>query len=185
MDAEESWGDRQTRVRFRDLMRRMLVVAAMVMVILALVGLWLMPARDPRVRAEREHGIKLPSTAVNIQCRGNAWHGFLDRGATALFEINGNDLAEFSGQFHVRSRRTPVRTSPADPLINGWNVWPQDARSHVPSNLEYGGFKRTWTGEAVPIEMLSCDSPTGDWLHVEFWKLPEASWLVKMYTDWN
>ncbi len=102
-----------------------------------------------------------------------------------MFEMDAADLAGFVSTLHVTSRQKPVSQVSCDPLVNGWNVWPRGADSFIPGNPQYGGFERTWTGEAVPLEMLSCASPTGDWLHVEFWKLEGGTLLAKVYTDWN
>lgn len=140
---------------------------------------------DSRMRAEAEHGIKLPPSARHLQCRGDAGLAVLDRGASTMFEMDGKDLAEFVAQLRITSRAAPVSTANADPLINGYNVWPQDSPTAVPGNAQYGGFRPTWERSATPVEMLSCESPTGDWLHVELWRLERGSMLVKMYTDWN
>lgn len=167
--------------------RSMLLGILAILAVILAVGAWRMtpPPADPRVRSERLHGILLPPSASGIQCRGDAWHWAPDRGETTLFEMKSADLAGFVGRLKVSSRNTPARTGPGDPTLNGWNVWPNTARSFVPGNRQYGGFSRTWTGDAVPVEMLSCASPTGDWLHVEYWKLAGDSLLVKMHTSWN
>lgn len=139
---------------------------------------------NSRLRAERQHGITLPPSANHIQCRGDAWRCFLDRGAATMFEMSTDDLPTFVGQLRIRSRSAPVRAA-GDPTINGYNVWPNGAATFVPGNLQYGGFRRTWLGDAAPVEMLSCWSPKGDWLHVELWRLERGMMLIKMYTDWN
>ena len=163
------------------------VVAAALGVGVALLVTWWLtsPPDNLRARLERIHGIHLPPSATNIQSHGDAWHGFLDRGEATLFEMSSSDLAGFVSGLKITSRNFPTRTTSADPTLNGWNVWPTTAKSFVPGNPQYGGFSRTWPGEAVPVEMLSCASPTGDWLHVEYWKLPGEAMLVKMFTDWN
>ncbi len=165
----------------------MTLVMFAIVVGVAVVWAWRMtpPPADPRVRSERLHGIHLPASARNIQCRGDAWHWAPDRGEATVFEMASGDLAGFVAGLTIMSREFPTRTTPADPTLNGWNVWPVTAKSFVPGNSQYGGFSRTWAGDAVPVEMLSCASPTGDWLHVEYWKLPGDSLLVKMFTDWN
>lgn len=155
--------------------------------ILSLVGLilWKMvPPSDLRTRFLAEHGIHLPPSAERIQCRGDYWKGFLDRGASAMFEMDSKDLATFLASLRVNSQTGPVSKVPGDPLINGYNVWPQGTPG-IPSNPQYGGFTRTFAGEAVPVESLSCVSPTGDWLNVEYWNLAGSKLLVKVYTDWN
>jgi hypothetical protein len=148
--------------------------------------LWkfMVPISDPRERAEHEHGLILPRSAHAIQCKGDAWHGFLDRGAATLFEMDQADLNAFVSQLRVQARTAPTSTK-GDPTINGWNIWPQSARTFVPGNQIYAGFQTTWTGTATPVEMLSCSSLTGDWLHVELWKLHDDAMIVKMFTDWN
>jgi hypothetical protein len=186
MNPEMEWGDAIKNAGIRSSIRGFLLPVGIVLLLAAAVVWWISPPpADPLVRAQRIHGIILPRTASNIQGRGDAWHGFLDRGECTVFEMDRSDLGGFVGQLKVNSRNTPVRTDHADPLVNGWNVWPTSAKSFVPGNGQYGGFKRTWSGDAVPVEMLSCASPKGDWLHVEFWKIPGDSLMVKMYTDWN
>jgi hypothetical protein len=95
-----------------------------------------------------------------------------------------NDLTTFVAQLRIRSRTKPVKAA-GDPKVNGYNVWPTGAQTFVPGNSKYGGFRCTWQGEATPVEMLSCSSSTGDWLHVELWRLEGGALLVKMFTDWN
>ena len=153
----------------------------------ALLVAWLItaPPDDLSARLERIHGIHLPATATSIQSRGDAWHGFLDRGEATVFEMQSADLAAFVGQLKVNFRNPPARKGPADPTLNGWNVWPIGAKSFVPGNPQYGGFHRTWSGDAIPVEMLSCSSPTGDSLHVKYWKLEGDTMVVKMFTNWN
>ena len=91
---------------------------------------------------------------------------------------------EFIAQLRIKSRTAPVQAL-GDPTVNGYNVWPKGVATFVPGDPLYCGFQRTWSGEAAPMEMLSCSSPTGDWLHVELWRLEGEAMLVKMYTDWN
>ena len=101
-----------------------------------------------------------------------------------MFQMRATELPLFLGQLRVASRSKPARTN-GDPTVNGWNVWPIFSATFVPGDRVYGGLKHTWRGDATPIEMLSCASPKGDWLHVEYWKLQDEEILVKMYTDWN
>ena len=140
---------------------------------------------DSRFRAEHDHGIRLPKSARGIQCRGDAWRGFLDRGAVTLFEMSNEDLESFLSQVRIRSRNRPAKVGDGDPCVGGWNVWPVGSPTACPGNPEYCGFRPTWRGSAVPIEMLSCHSPVGDWLHVEVWALSPTGLVVKLCTDWN
>lgn len=146
--------------------------------------IWL-SGSDPRLRAEQDHGVRLPPSAHHVQRRADGWlHSHLgDHGIATMFEMKTNDLPAFVGQLRIHSRRAPDRIR-GDPTQNGYNVWPQTS-TFIPGNDQYSGFRRTWSGEALPIEVFGCSSPKGDWLHVEIWKLEGTSMLVKMYTDWN
>src|SRR6476660_861380 len=123
----------------------------------AVIAVWslLFAPRDLRARAEHGHGVWLPASAAHIQCRGDEWHSFLDRGLVTMFEMSGNDLPQFIAQLKVRSRCSPAHSS-GDPTVNGYNVWPNGSATFVPGNPAYSGLKRMWRGEAVPLEMLSC-----------------------------
>jgi hypothetical protein len=136
-------------------------------------------------RAEREHGITLPSSTRDIQCRGDAWVGVMDRGASTMCQMASSDLPSFLSPLTITFRCGPTKSGPGDPCVNGWNVWPDSSPTAVPGNEEYGGFTKTWQGAAMPIEMLSCQSPVGDSLHVEVWSVETTSLVIKLYTDWN
>lgn len=131
-----------------------------------------------------DHKIVFPASAANFQNRGNSQIGFLDRGIATLLDIDRRDLDVFLSQLKISERRKPVKEQ-GDPTVNGWNVWPHDARTFVPGNEVFSGFKKTWDLEPVPIEMLSCQSPAGDWLHVEIWNLSDTRVLLKLHTAWN
>ena len=131
---------------------------------------------------QEAHGLIIPSSARNFQQVRTG--GSMDHCILSLFEINSNDVQTFISQLKVRSRNSPAKPGVGDPCVNGWNVWPANTSTFVPGNEELDVLKATWTGEAKPIEMLSCSSPKGDWLHVEIWSVGDHS-LVKLYTDWN
>jgi len=134
---------------------------------------------------ESDHKIVFPASAANFQNRGNSRIKILpDRGIATLVEIDRKDLDAFLAQLKINDRRKPV-VEQGDPMVNGWNVWPHDAKSFVPGNEVFSGFKKTWNVEPVPIEMLSCQSPAGDWLHVEIWNLSDTKVLLKLFTQWN
>jgi hypothetical protein len=133
---------------------------------------------------ESDHKIVFPASAANFQNRGNSNSFLPDRGIATLVEIDREDLDGFLAQLKINERRRPAKEQ-GDPTVNGWNVWPQDARTFVPGNEVFSGFKMTWDVEPVPIEMLSCQSPAGDWLHVEIWGLSNTKVLLKVFTDWN
>jgi len=104
-----------------------------------------------REQVEREHGGNLPPSAHDIRCNGDASRGALGRGAATIFEMSTNDFAAFVAQLHVNSRHGPAQGA-GDPTVNGYNVWPQGSATLVPGNKQYGGSKRTWQGEAVPVQ---------------------------------
>jgi hypothetical protein len=131
---------------------------------------------------ERAHGLKLPASARNFQLR--QWGGFLDKGIVSLFQIGKQDVPIFTRQLTIKERKLPIKRGPGDPTVNGQNVWPDKISTFVPGNLSLAGLKRTWSGEAVPSEMLSCASPKGDGLHVEIW-FTDTEAIIKLYTDWN
>jgi len=135
-----------------------------------------------RSSVEAAHGLKLPPSARNCQQRRVG--GLLDHGVLSLFELDENEVQNFVAQLKIKSRNSPAKAGAGDPSLNGWNVWPENAATFVPGNRDLGRLKRTWTSDAKPIEMLSCSSPKGDWLHVEIWSVGEHA-LVKLYTDWN
>lgn len=142
---------------------------------------------DSRERAENEHGIVLPPSASKIQCRGDGWlretpisGGFV----TTMFEMNPAETSAFLAPLHIRSRTGPAIAT-GSPSVNGWNVWPQGSPTFIPGNEQGGGWRNTWTGAATPVEMVSCDSPEGRFLHLEFWKLDSGPMLIKMCTVWD
>lgn len=114
-------------------------------------------------RIEREHGIVLPPSASGFRCAGDAWRKFFDRGASSIFILESKDLPAFKSQLSVNTQ----------------------AATHIPGNEIYQGIMHPWRPDASPLEVLSCDSPTGDWLHVEIWPIDDMHVAIWMYTDWN
>lgn len=146
--------------------RNRLLLAASLSVLLLLAlplvyFVWMITSQS-RARAEWEHGMVLPASAGKFQCRGDANHLFLDRGASTVFEMPATDLAAFKSGLKINPAR----------------------QTHVPGNAQYNGFAFPWTA-AAPLETLHCDSPKGDWLHLEIWPLASGRVGVWMYTDWN
>jgi hypothetical protein len=165
---------------------RTVTAKIVVVFVLAVAGIavWDGVVRNPADIVERCHGIKLPTSARNIQHKTSGGRGFLDRGALSLFEVDQEDVQSLVAQLSIKSRNPPARGGLGDPRQNGWNVWPERSATFVPGNTAFGGLRTTWQGVATPIEMLSCNSSKGDWLHVEIWSV-ERHTLVKIYTDWN
>src|SRR4051794_20168333 len=86
-------------------MRRDRIVHIGIVAIAALLFGAFLPTRlfpDPRSRIEHEHGVHLPDSASDFECKGDAQRGFLDRGASSAFLISSNDLAGFVSQLKVR-----------------------------------------------------------------------------------
>lgn len=135
-----------------------------------------------RKSVEEAHGLNLPPSAQS--CQQIRMGAFFDRGILSLFEVDRSEIQQFIAQLKIKSRNSPRNTGVGNPCINGWNVWPEHSATFVPGNKQLNGLKSTWKSEATPIEMLSCGSPKGDWLHVEIWSTGDHA-LVKLYTDWN
>ena len=121
---------------------------------------WIPPSP---LRVEYDHGINLPKSARNFQCRTSGI--VLDRTAKALFEINRRDLDAFLDQFpdDVKARR-----------------WTADIRVVV----DEAEFKRPWKSTPKTISQFESSSPTGDFVLVHISEIP-AGVVVYLYTDWN
>jgi len=165
-------------------MRTRMQIVILFVSLLAFVGCGTTPS-DPRAKAETGHGLSLPSSAQHIQSVGDAWRGFLDRGAVTLFEMDSGELSTFLSQITVNSRSGPAKSGPGDPCVGGWNVWPVGSPTACPGNPEYSGFTSTWSGATIPLEMMSCESPVGDSLHIEVWAVAPTGLVIKLCTDWN
>jgi hypothetical protein len=116
---------------------------------------------DPRTRIEHKHGLRLPASASSFECHGDAERGFLDRGAASSFTIASNDLAGFISQLKIQPGLT----------------------TFIPANSQYQLHAVWRTG--TPIATYSCDSPVGNWLHVEVWPVDDKRVGICLYTDWN
>ena len=98
---------------------------------------------DSRERAEYEHRVVLPPSASKIQCRGDGWLRVtpISGGCvTTMFEMDPSEVSAFLAPLHIRSRNGPA-TATGDPLVNGWNVWPNGSATFIPGNEEYGGWR--------------------------------------------
>ena len=125
-----------------------------------------------RKRAEREHGITLPSSAQEIQCRGDAWGGFLDSGARALFVMDHTELDDFYSGLQIEDRV----------FLDRAEIAGDDAYLTQPRKA---GFDTSWHDEATLLEKLICYSPRGDSLDVVLWRLADDRVAVHLHTDWN
>ena len=131
---------------------------------------------------EKVHGLKLVPSARN--CQQVHVSGQMNRGALTLFEMDHNELSQFISQLRVNSRNWPASSGPGDPCANGEAVWPPGSSPVIPVKAGLTGLQRTWNSGASPIEMLRCNSSTGNWLHVEIWSVDDHT-LIKLYTDGN
>jgi hypothetical protein len=131
---------------------------------------------------EKAHGLKLVPSARN--CQQVHVGSLTNRGSLSVFEMDQNELALFIRQLRVKSRSWPATSSPGDPRVSGEGVWPPGSGPVVPAKAGPNGLQRTWNGGASPIEMLSCNSSTGNWLRVEIWSVEDHT-LIKLYTDGN
>ena len=138
---------------------------------------------NPEDNLKNIHGIQSPPSAIHFQTHGSRWrHG----GSATMFECEYADLADWMSTLPVRTKMDPANSDAGNPCTNGYNCWPTNAQTWVPGNREFDGFTNTWTDATHPVVMLSCDSPKGDWLHVEIWrKSHDGNAVVKIYTDWN
>ena len=143
--------------------RRIIKVAAIAALVLLVVTFAFTHSSfgDPRARIEHEHGLHLPASAASFECRGDAWKGFLDRGAASAFVIASNDLVTFISQLKARHGLT----------------------TFIPGNSQYQ-LDAAWRN-GTPAATYSCDSSVGDWLHVEVWPVDDTRVGICLYTDWN
>ena len=77
-----------------------------------------------------------------------------------------------------------VSTVSSDPNLLGYGVWPHLKGSYVPSGIR-GEGEHFFDGMAIPIEMFSCESQTGDWLHVDVWQTNDGRYFMRLYTSYS
>ena len=118
-------------------------------------------------RVNREHGLRIPSSASHLVCRGDAWIPVLDRTAVTTFQIARADLSAFTNQLRVR---------PPDDFYFGFRSTNYDGQRHLFPSPHYS---------VTNIATYYCDSPTGDFLFVDLWDVDDSRVGVCLYTDWN
>lgn len=118
-------------------------------------------------RLKREHGLRIPTSASHLECRGNAWISVLDRVAVSTFQIARADLPAFTNQLRVR---------PPDALYFGFRSTNYDGQRYLFPSPHYS---------VTNIATYYCDSPTGDFLFVDLWDVDDSRVGVCLYTDWN
>lgn len=147
---------------------------------------------NSRFRTEWDHGVKLPPSARNFQCRGDAWRCFLDRDAVAVFEVESNEAKSFLATLNIESE-FPLPNVPGNQPLDGislsysipiagttqqWTNYPR------PTGGNPNALHRTWTGTPQPIRALHCKSPVGDWLQIIEWEV-DGHTLLQLSTNWN
>ena len=141
--------------------RRIITVSVASAIVLLGLVFWFARSFDSRKRIEREHGVRLPSSASAFEFRGDAWRGFLDRGASSAFIVRSNELGGFLTQLSVRT----------------------NLQTFIPGDTQYE-LHSAWR-RGKPAMTYSCSSSVGDWLHVEVWPIDDDRVGVCLYTDWN
>lgn len=168
--------------RMRQGTRRWLTAVVVAAVAIPLLRLGLMEL-CPRYQVLCQQGVRLPATVWGLQCWRSPWYAFADRSAAAVFQIPPADVPALIGKLRVNERH-PATVSRGDPLGSSLAYFPPAPTCFAFSPTGEPHFRVTWRGEATPVEVLSCSSDHGDWLHVEVWSVP-GSGLIKLYTDRN
>jgi hypothetical protein len=136
-----------------------------------------------RRTAESAHGLVLPASAHNLQQKRC---GFLpDHEILTMFEADRSEIPQFLSQLQIHSRYEPVSGSACDPRLTPVRaVWPENAAFYVSGKQQLQGFRKTWTGNATPVERVATVKGKGDWTCVEIWNVESHS-LVRIYTKWH
>lgn len=157
----------------RILQFRKLLSAVLAAALLAVVSVWgalfvFGYVGDSATRIQREHGLRLPSSAHSFACRGDAWmHAFMDSGAASAFEMAASDLPGFLSQLKIHEVH---QGNSSGPCI-------------IPCNPQYQ-IHRPWMS-GTPLKTYCCTSPTGDYLAVQIWMIDDTHAGVLLHTDWN
>jgi hypothetical protein len=122
------------------------------------------------------HQIKLPDGWIS--CRN--WQELYDFGFSIVI-TSEESLFKFKEQLKIEERKEPVNTAPADPNVLGWGVWPHNSKTYIPGGIKSISVK-FYDGMAIPLEMLSCKSKIGNFLHVDAWKGNDGKILLRIFT---
>ena len=125
------------------------------------------------------HGISLPDDVdycINFGEKGKF--------GLSCIVINAEKIPIIMNQLKIMDQAKPVANVSSDPNVLGWGPWPVGFSSFIPSIDQMEG-KKLYSGLAVPVEEFSCESKTGNWLHVDLWNTVEGSGLLRFYTDWD
>jgi hypothetical protein len=148
-------------LRVKNVARFTLLVCVSAVLTFALLG----HVGSSGYRIGREHGLKLPPSARQIACRGNAWmHSFSDCDAVSVFEMASGDVTTFVSQL------TGCKTHQDD------FFFPVDSQYEIP---------RAWMSTR-PIRTYTCKSPVNaSAMDVKLWQINSAHVGVLLYSDWN
>jgi hypothetical protein len=148
-----------------------------------LIGMFigLLTSSDSQLRAELQHGVRLPSSARHIQCKGDAI-AIPDGAKLTWFEIDAGDLKRFLEKLETLERDGYWATWRSSGVVK--KTWARFSAEL--GNPEYSGFAKTWSGAEKLNTAIRCRSPVGaDNLIVEIYDLPGGGHVIKMLSDWN
>lgn len=141
--------------------------------------IWVQCGSNGQLRAELQHGVRLPLSCRSIQCGGNIFMSHEGQAVT-WFEMNSPDLAGFLGRLPIDQRNGSWAS---------WNTASGRKRVWAPWSTESefsSRFVKTWAGTEKLNQTLRCWSPVGaSSLMVEIYDLPNGGHLVKMLSSWD
>jgi len=132
-----------------------------------------------RTQFKTLHGLDLPRHSIS--CR--TWHERKEY-AFSVVLIEKVALDQVIKQLKLKERHGPLSPGSSDPNLLGYGVWPHLKGSYVPSGIR-GEGEHFFDGMAIPIEMFSCESQTGDWLHVDVWQTNDGRYFMRLYTSYS
>ncbi len=116
-------------------------------------------------RVERDHGIDLPESARDVQAMGDVIR-LVDHGLSSVFVIDSVDLDKLVDQLD--------------------QVADVSHGTFIPGNAQYQPRTFPWPPGSAADQSFGKASPAGgDFMHVEIFRVDDASVGVWIYTDWN
>jgi hypothetical protein len=122
------------------------------------------------------HGVSLPVTLVSCM----NW-SLNQEFALSSVILDKAGLDAFKKELTVEAKKIPVAGDKTDPNEFGWGPWPPGSKTYIPGGLVPKDTK-LFAGPAMPVEMLSCTSTMGVYLHVDVWKVDGEKYLLRVYT---
>jgi hypothetical protein len=139
-------------------------------------------SKDPDDAAENAkafmqlHGVSLPAKLES--CKN--WSQDQEF-ALSFVILDQEGLDAFKKKLTVEGKKTPATAGKTDPNEFGWGPWPPGSKTYIPGGLVPKDTK-LFAGPAIPVEMLSCTSTTGVFLHVDMWRVEGGTYLLRVYT---